>query len=269
MRMRNVAAVVAMGVWGVSGLLQAAEQVKAGEKAMIHCTCRFKSGELAATTREALANDPSVPKSSVFQPAREYRPVPVVAGDGADATRGPNPGAPRGFEGEISRQLGPKLVGMAVGERRVLDVASGVPAGLKHEDRFLQMARVRQRPKFLRMTPEEYKMRTQKDPQVDQAYVIDPAVPGKVVSVDEKEVVIQFSAQPGQEVKTPLGKGVIREAEKHWEIVIDAKKGDLIRSGPMVGRIVEVDDRTITIDYGHPFGGEALSCEVEVVSIER
>jgi FKBP-type peptidyl-prolyl cis-trans isomerase 2 len=158
---------------------------------------------------------------------------------------------------------------MAVGERRVLDVASGVPAGLKHEDRFIQMVRVRQRPKFVRMTPEEYKTRTRKDPQVDQPYVIDPVVPGKVASVGEKEVVIQFSAQPGQEVKTPLGKGVIRESEKHWEIVIDSKKGDLVRFGPMVGRIVDVDERMITIDCGHPFGGEALSCEVEVVSIER
>ena len=71
-------------------------------------------------------------------------------------------------------------------------------------------------------------------------------------------------AQPGSVVDTPFGKGTIKENEKNYEIVIDASVGHLVRSQGLVGRVSEVQDRTIVIDYGNPFGGETLSCDVKV-----
>jgi FKBP-type peptidyl-prolyl cis-trans isomerase 2 len=71
-------------------------------------------------------------------------------------------------------------------------------------------------------------------------------------------------------VQTPFGKGTVKESGNVYIIDIDAKVGALVRSGPMVGRIVEVGEGetgTITIDYSHPFGGESLDCDITLEGI--
>jgi FKBP-type peptidyl-prolyl cis-trans isomerase 2 len=114
------------------------------------------------------------------------------------------------------------------------------------------------------MTGSEYKARTGKEAAVGQEVSLDPAIPGKVASVSENEVLIRYFVQPGSVVDTPFGKGTIRENEKNYEIVIDAAAGNLVRTGGLVGRISEVRNDSIVLDYGHPFGGETLACDVRV-----
>jgi FKBP-type peptidyl-prolyl cis-trans isomerase 2 len=125
---------------------------------------------------------------------------------------------------------------------------------------------VRQRVKEMRFTPDEYRLRTGKVAEVGQPFVIDPAVPGKVSSVTESEVLVRFFAKTGDKVATPFGEGTVRESSDRYDIVIDAHPGALVRSGGLVGRIASVDDRFINIDYSHPFGGEALLCDILVES---
>ena len=43
--------------------------------------------------------------------------------------------------------------------------------------------------------------------------------------------------------------------------------GILVRSAYLIGRITDVDDKTMTIDYRNPFGGATLSCDVTIQSI--
>ena len=93
-------------------------------------------------------------------------------------------------------------------------------------------------------------------------------MPGRVESVTDKEVIVRFSGENGKQVLTPLGKGTIKELPDRFEIVIDAKQGDLIRSGELIGRVLITDDRDITIDFGHPFGGESLKCDLLIKSVK-
>ena len=74
-------------------------------------------------------------------------------------------------------------------------------------------------------------------------------------------------SRDGAQVETPFGKGVLREEADHCGIAIDARSGTLVRSGPLAGRIVSMNDRSFVIDYGHPFGGETLSCDVAVKAV--
>jgi len=150
---------------------------------------------------------------------------------------------------------------------KLLELFAGDVPGMRDDERIIRMARVRRRPRVMRMMKEEYTRRIGKAPEVSQKVVFDPAIPGEVTSVTETEVIVRFSAKPGAEVDTPFGRGVIREKQDRYEIVIDANVGTLVRSGPIVGRIVGVDERLITIDYGDPFGGEALVCDVMVESV--
>ena len=121
----------------------------------------------------------------------------------------------------------------------------------------------------MRFTPEQFKLRTGKTAEVGQVVVIDPALPGKVASVTKSEVVVGFPAHAGDKVATPLGEGTIKELPDHYEIVIDAHVEGLVRSGRLVGRIIAVDDQLISVDFSHPFGGEALLCDILVQSAKE
>ena len=63
---------------------------------------------------------------------------------------------------------------------------------------------------------------------------------------------------------TGFGIGTIRDAGDKFEIVIDVHEGTLLRSGPLVGKIIKVEDRVFTIDYGGAFEKEPLVCDVDV-----
>ena len=251
---------------GACATIQPAVPIKPGDNVKIDFTCRLSNGEIAATTDRALASDDGVKKASIFQVRRSEEPLVITAGPDEKlyGRRGQ-----MGFEGEIVAEAAEALVGMKPGETRQFQVKRERNKPMGNEPMVLEMARIRTRAKEVRMTPEEYRGRTGKDPEVGQVYTVDPAIPGKVESVSEQQVLIRFHAEPGAKVKTPLGQGELRETDKNYEIVIDAKKGDLVRTGAMVGRIVEVGERMITIDYSHPLGYEELKCEVKARNIEQ
>lgn len=241
--------------------LRPAEPTKAGDKVRVDFTCRIGNGEIASTTDRGISADPDMKKAPVFQARKSEDPLVITAGRD-DALYGKT--GERGFEGEIVAEMAEAVVGMRPGEIRQIQVKRERNKPMGNEPMVLEMARVRTRPKEVRMTREEYRGRTGKEPEVGQSYTIDPSVPGKVESVSDQQVVIRFHAEPGTRVKTPLGEGEIRETARNYEIVINAKRGDLVRTGALVGRIANVDERMITIDYGHPFGYETLKCDVKV-----
>jgi len=249
----------------VAGLFQSAcitGGITPGDQANVYYTCRLKNGQIVTTTYEGVANDSSQPKSALFSPKEHYEPAGLVARGESE----PNPAWAVGFERIIEARVARAIVGMRPGESQAVEVKTESSSGRSSSRDIIRMARVRVRPKEMRMALDQYTGRKGKSPEVGDEFVIDPAVPGKVVSVTDSEVAIRFSAEPGAEVDTPFGKGVVQETEDSYEIVIEAQLGTLVRTGNMVGRIIEVDVRNVTIDYSHPFGGEVLMCDVEVES---
>ncbi len=236
--------------------------VEPGDRVGIHFTCRRPNGEIAASTYKDI-NDSLLPKSTVFTKRNRGDAVVIEAGS---EKHNPSSAERKSFEDEILNRLSGMVVGMKQGESATLNVVAERIAGPTPE-KFTKIARIRKRPKEMKMSLEEYKGRTGKEPAVGQPFTIDPAVPGKVIEVSNKTVVIRFSP-PATEVYLPFGKGIIKEKEDRYEIDIQAVKGTLVRTGGMVGRIVDVDADSITIDYGHPFGGEALKCDVKVESVQ-
>ncbi len=237
--------------------------VQPGDQADIHFTCRFKSGELAISTYQDPPEGSSRVKSGIFLPRDRNTPLSLTAGRD---TKEPRTAPPRGFEGEVVHQLTNAIIGLPIGEKKTVEIqAEKFPEG-KPGEYAVKMARVRKRPKAMRMTPEEYRTRTGKAAEAGQLFTHDPALPGKVVSVNEAEVAIRFEAEKGKEVETPFGKGTISETPDEYRIVISADVGSLVRTGGFIGRIAAVDEAAITVDYSHAFGGEALLCGVTVES---
>lgn len=248
---------------GTAGLCSESQTVTPGDRARVHFTCRLKNGEVAASTYPSAAKDSNLPKAAIFVSRNADTPVEIIAGTSRQ-TAVPEQG--RSLEGEIVGRLPEVIVGLPVGQHQTREITAVPTPEEKKGDYVLQIARVRQRAKEMRLATDQYKSRTGKTPEKGQPFTIDPAVPGKVSSVTESEVVVRFSAKVGDKVKTPFGEGAIREMPDRYEIVIDARKGALVRSGGLVGRITDVGDRFITVDYRHPFGGETLVCDVLVES---
>jgi len=239
--------------------------IRTGDVADIHFLCKLRTGEIVAATDKLEGQQAALPRSGIFLVRSKDGPVPVKA---ADALPALPPGGERAFEAEIIDRLGEVLVGMKEGESRAVNLTAEELPERKEEAYVVKLVRVRENPKEMKMTINEYRSRTGKSPEVGQSVIFDTKIPGHVETITEGEVVIRFSAQAGDTVATPFGPGRIRETEKTYEIVIDAQKGALIRTAHLVGRISEVDENSITLDYRNPFGGESIICDVAVEKIE-
>ena len=237
--------------------------VQTGDSVDIGFTCRLRNGELAATTRpdNNFVNDK---KSPFYLPRNGPETVTIIAGfQPKDAKQDRV-----SFEDEIMNRLGIKIVGLKEGEQAVLELQAERYPAATPKDRYVHMATVRKRQKEIRLSWEEYTNRTGKTPEVGQMLVIDPMVPGKVSEVTEKEVVVQFAPEPGKPLTTPFGPVSVRETSSQYELEITTEKDRLVRTGGMVGKISSVENDGFEVDYGHPFGGEKLSCQVSVASLK-
>jgi FKBP-type peptidyl-prolyl cis-trans isomerase 2 len=195
---------------------------------------------------------------------KEATPLVVIA---ATPDEPFTPKREESFEVEILNRLSDKVTGMQEGETRLVQVtAHDIPIATE-QNYIVKLTRVRTRPKEMKFTLSDYRNRTHKSPEVGQPFAVDPSFPGTVTAVTDQDVVVMFYAKPGDVLKTPFGPGLVREEGPDYKIDINARKGGLTRAGAMIGRIVDVDDKTITVDYRNPFGYETLTCEVTVEKI--
>ena len=107
-------------------------------------------------------------------------------------------------------------------------------------------------------------------PEIGKVFSYDSAFNCRVKEIAGDEVIVRLLPKEGTVVKTPFGEGhVIGEDADSYKIVIDARVGDLVRSAYLIGRITDVDDKSMTIDYRNPFGRETLFCDVTVQSLTK
>ncbi|MEI6827883.1 MAG: thioredoxin family protein [Desulfuromonadales bacterium] len=238
--------------------------VRSGDTVEMGFTCRLPGGSVAVTTRPD-AEIAAETKSPLYLQRIGPETLSLQA---VETVRTPGLEGVKDFELVVLDLLAPQMVGVKVGERRSIELAAARYTGLPKNEEYISIARIRHYPKVIRMTPEEFQARTGVKAEVGQPYTEEPAIPGMVSEVSEKEVVIRVSAKVGVTVVTPFGSGVIRENDSEYSYAIDARKGSLVRTAGMVGRIVDVSEESIGLDYGHPFGGEPLQCDVTVKSVE-
>ena len=234
-----------------------------GDLAEIGFKCRLKNGEILAAIDALEGTDP---KSKIFVARKEPGPVTIAVLE-SDKPLPESPEAFPFFE-EILEHLMRQVAGMKEGETRRMEIAAKMIPPKNEQSGFAYLSRVRTRRKEMTMPIGDYIYRAHKTPEVGQAYAYDPSFPGRVVSFNDKEVFLRFSATPGSVIETPFGNGRIREEGDQYKVDIDAQAGGLVRTGNKIGRISKVDDKMIVIDYRHPFGYEALTCDVIVNKIK-
>ncbi len=224
----------------------------------IQYVCRTKGGEILATTDRKTTEDPGVKKSRLFLPPSNYGPVSVTIGE--ECSECPSDSKTKGLADFIADQLAKEATGLENGQRRTVTIKAKALEDLKESERYIKLMLVTRYPKETEMRKAVFVERLNKEPVVG-FQVSDAALPGEVVAVEGDEVKIRLSPKDGAEIETPFGKGHVRDKGTEYEIVEDAKVGELVRTGPLLARISAVDETTFTLDFGEPFGGEELTCD--------
>lgn len=242
----------------------AEEKVKAGEKIWLNFTCRAE-GQTVMTTMADVAADPADPKSAIFVPLKKYEPLQTQAD--LNPTKHVSMQLAQAMEHEIEYQLAAAAVGAKVGQKRKVAVGAIVSPSLSEGERYFKFARVRTRPKEERFAYIDY-LDQLGDPKVGQYWPQELGVPARVVAVSNDDVTVRYEIKEGASIETEAGPGVLKDAGNNYEIHLQRKAGDVMRIGPLVGRVAEVNDTFIIIDFGHPFGGHTLGCDMVVVRRE-
>jgi FKBP-type peptidyl-prolyl cis-trans isomerase 2 len=239
--------------------------IQQGDAASVHYICRLRSGEVAAATDPVAESER---KSKIYIERDETGPLAVRAISPSEAVQqDATPLTARSSDEEILVQIATALVGMKEGEKRTLEIKAQDAPAEKSSQYIARLARVRTQPKVIVIQKHTYELLMNKSPEIGQAYTYDTDFPGTVESVSETDVTVRISSSPGSVKETLLGPGRVREEGDNYVMEIDARTGALVRAAGMVGRITSVDDKVVTVDFGNPFGGETLLCDVTIDKI--
>jgi hypothetical protein len=132
--------------------------------------------------------------------------------------------------------------------------------------RYIRLGRIRKRVKRMEGSAEKFVETTGKAPVVgDPAPVIHRGFVSRVAAVEDDRVVLEtLPPAGGNTVDTPFGEAIVHDVGDYHHIELDVYEGKLVRTGDNMGYVHKVDDRFFYIDYGHPYGGMELSCDIVV-----
>ena len=236
--------------------------INPGDKIIVDFTCRLKKdGKIVVTTEEPLIKDNNDAKSIIFYPIKEYVPIPVIAGEGKKT---PDFGTLNSSHKEILENISMAIIGKEVGVPFSFDIMGETSQIVSYDDRYLKISRIREKPRIQKINLGSWKKSNDRTPlpgDVINNYHNVEGLTVTVLSVDDNQVEFRFDVKEGTTFESPLGKAFVYEDGDNMKSIIDYKPGQLLRSGPIVGRVIDVTDTMVTFDYGHPFGGEVLSCE--------
>ena len=239
-------------------------QTQPGDIAGIHFQCLLPSGEIAAATDDNALGKERL-RSNIYIVRSKTEPVRVVV-KSSDEKLIEEKEKP--FEDEIVARLAGYLTGLKEGDTRHVELTAQDISLRTKADYVINLSRFREEPGKTKMIIDRFKSRTGMSPETGKVFCYDSTFDGRVEEVAEKEVVVRLLQKEGAVVKTPFGEGhIISEDADSYKINIDVRVGSLVRSAYLIGRITDVDDKTMTIDYRNPFGGATLSCDVTVQSI--
>ena len=238
--------------------------VRQGDNAVVDYTCRLKTGEVVLTTSEETARN-TASHAAIFVPFKKYGPETLTAG--VPYTY-PLFGRLKICEREAAALIAGALPGMEVGRGYTILLRAETPPGLTDEDRYVKLQLVQHMSRIEKTSLENVRNMLGHDPVPGEKAFTYEGTTGIVKSVDGANVIIRLEVQDGHVMEHPFGRMTIRDTPgEAYDVVTDAKVGHLVRSMALVGRITEVSDKTFTLDYGNPFGGEDLSCDVKVESV--
>lgn len=244
-----------------------ADRIKAGDQVKIEYTCYFPDGRMAATTDKETAAFSSIKKADVFVTPADPGPVQVTVGNDAIERMDTMEWA-ENFDTAIEAYLARDIEGLAYGVENKVKIKAHLQKSVTESERYMKLYRrtVKKRVQQAVATA-DFKERYGEDIKAGDVFDVDE-VPGMAIEIVERD---------GEELLTALvlkdkgsalaenpwgGRRFSYIDDENYEIVIETEVGHVGRAGGLIGRVVEIQDEYFIIDWGIPFGGETLTCEV-------
>ncbi len=246
---------------GCAGL-EPIPRIEKGEKVRVDYTCRTPGNEVMDTTSPALATDESVAKARVFAPRQNLKPVDLTAGENPPDLK---PRDVQFLDTDIRMGLAHALVGKEKGKSLVVVLESRVPDKIEDSHRYRKIQRVRTVPRVQTIPCPIYQEAHGRLPEIGELFKENGQAHAEVIALDSDKITIKLITDPLVTVDTPWGKARTDGDEKEVRVTIEAEVGALIRTGGLIGRISEVNEKNIVVDYGLSFGGQTLNCTVEIL----
>lgn len=238
--------------------------IKPGEKVTVSYTCKAKDHGVIDTSVASVAENEQIKKARVFEKKKTYSSPALVA----QTSLSPLKEKLIPLTHEILKQLSTALVGKQKNKHHVVKIESQVIENLKKGSRYQVIRRNKTVLRYQEYTLDSFVRGYKRQPKVGEIFYEKGIPHSKVTAVGNGKVTIKMF-NDDLNVPTPWGTAhVVGGNEKQVHVRHESKKGNLVRFGHMIGRVILVDDEKIVIDLGHPFGGETLTCDVVATDFE-
>lgn len=227
-------------------------KVQADDLVSANFTATTENGEVVRTTYEKTANDPALHKSPYFEAAATFVPEDFIAG----RLSGSIPG------------LGEAVLGMAVGEKKKVVISPDKAYGPADPAKRKEIPCVRNMPKTIRMSPQEYVGDFNSFPVVGKEVPITPYFKAGVVEVSEQYAILDCHVKDGDRFEDSLGTVEVKVDQQKVSMVLTPRLGaNFPMEGGKLGKIVATDGTNITVDANAPLAGIPLTVDLEIASV--
>ena len=239
--------------------------IVSGEKVFLEYTCRLDDGTLAVTTDPATGASEEEKKASIFLPMREPGPVMVSADDGRIQSIDIQV-SPADFEETVAAYLAKEVIGKQCGKWIRIEIQGELQKGITESERYLKVNRHQLNDRRRWVDVGKAGEFLKKTPAVGDKIPMSgfPGVFFRITKIEKDRALTEVEFVEGVTTEHILGNMRMANVDlDKFDLVYDAEEGALVRSGSLVGRVIEVTEKEIILDYGKPFGGERLLCDVK------
>jgi FKBP-type peptidyl-prolyl cis-trans isomerase 2 len=256
---------------GCAGMGAPTAKIQRGDEVMVDYTCRLPDGALLITTDGQKAEiSGEDEKAKVFMPLKEYGPVSVTAGDKAlKHILGRH--VAEFLDLALPAYIAEAVVGLPYDKRVTIELEGQIPPNIAPDERFTRVRRSQRLPLTFEMkhavASREYDKEIVPGDTFD--FVPLPGVKIRFDAVNGPMVTAVLLFEEGHVVPAPWGRKHLNKIDdQFYRVVTQIEVDELGRAGGLIGRIESVEKDHFRIDWGDPFGGRTLSCDVFVHPIQ-
>ncbi len=275
MRMRwlaMAAAVCIASVYGCAGMVKPDVLVQPGDAVMIDYSCYLPDGSLMITTdaAKAIAAEGKKAANKNFMPLREYGPVSATAGDKALNYMLQRDVA-EFLEFSVPAYLANGIVNKPYDRRMQISIQGEIPPNIQKNERYTKIKRRRRLPLVfdsgLAVTRQRYGENIGPGDTVD--FEVLPGTQLRFGEIKGEWITCNLLFEDGLMIPDPLGhKHLVKIDEKNYWMITENRVGEIVRAGQLIGRVDRIEEEWFWIDWGHPFGGKPLDCDVYVHNLQ-
>ena len=240
--------------------------IQSGERVYLNYTCTTAEGLAISTDLDEVERFGDH-KTSYFLPTPEPGPVLVTTGKEKIAFWNTVQTSVNFTEG-VRASLADGIVGRPYDQPFKIHIKGWALKNITERERYLSLNRESSFLCHFTTTHEGTKESIGENYKPGDHFPVQetPGMEYVIEKVTEDEVTVNTLFEDGLTLDHPhFGKvRFFHVDDKNCVQKYEPKVGMFIRSGPLVGRVIKVDEKSFITDFGDPLAGQTLSCDVRV-----